>query len=233
MLRRARSLATMVVWVTAVSCTIEAPFARDNPWDTGSDVVLQLTGPDSVHSIGALIDVVLSSSKPIPPGGVIVWKSNELGDGMIPAETQVFTSGPAQFVVRQATAQYAQIAVSAFLDQRIVAWQVWVGQRTESLDLYCGPRLAPIACDTTPMSPGSSRTIGSIALDGSTNPVGRLEFAMARGTVVSRDPSVVSTALTQPNAAGTVTVQAVGAGSTWVVMRIENGIDSVRVVVAP
>ncbi len=226
-------LVALVASTTLVSCTIEGPFARDNPWDTGSDVLLELTGPDSVHSIGDLIDVVLRSSKPIPAGGVIIWKSNESGgDGPAP-ETQVFTAGPAQFVVRQATAQYSHIAVSAFFDERIVAWSVWVGQRTASLDLYCGPRLAPFPCDAAPMSPGSSRAITAVAFDGNTNLVRRMEFAMARGTVVSRAPSVISTTPTQPNSAGTVTVQAVGVGSAWVVMRIENGIDSVRLVVSP
>jgi len=222
----------LVAASTLASCRIEEPFARDNPWDTGSNARLTLTGPDSVRSVGARIAVTLSASPAIPPNGVIVWKSNEDGDG-IPPETQVWTAGPGLFEVRRATADFQRIAVTAQLDNNIVAWEVWVGQSVAFLDLFCGSATFQQPCDATPMTINSTRQLGTIARDENTNPLGRFEVAMARGSITTRDPSVISTANTVPNAQGTVTARAVGAGATWVVMRIDGAVDSVRLVVVP
>lgn len=235
MMMRPRGLALLAVVTasTLAGCRIEEPFARDNPWDTGSNARLTLTGPDSALSVGARIAVTLSATPALPPNGVIVWKSNEAGDGIVPAETQVWTAGPGLFEVRRATADFQRIAVAAKLDDNIVAWEVWVGQSVATLDLFCGTVTVPVACDATPMSINSTRQLGTIARDANTNPIGRFNVAMARGTITSRDPSVISTANTAPNAQGTVTARAVGAGATWVVMRIDGAVDSVRLVVTP
>lgn len=235
MMTRPRGLAlfALVAMGMLASCRIEAPFVRDNPWDSGSTARLTLTGPDSAVSMGALIAVTLSAEPPLPPNGVIVWKSNEDGDGVVPPETQVWTAGPALFVVRRATAEFQRIAVSAQLDNNIVAWDVLVGQSVAALDLFCGTASAPVACDATPLTINATRQLGSTARDANTNPINRFEVAMARGSVTSRDPSVISTATTVPNALGIVTVRAVGAGTTWVVMRVDQAVDSVRFVVAP
>jgi len=226
----------MLALVTAsalASCRIEAPFVRDNPWDSGSNARLRLTGPDSALSVGARIAVTLSATPAIPPNGVIVWKSNEDGDGQIPPETQVWTAGPGLFEVRRATAEFQRIAVTAQLDNNIVAWEVWVGQSVAFLDLFCGSATVQQACDAIPMTINATRLLGTIARDANTNPIGRFGVAMARGTVTSRDPAVISTVNTVPNAQGTVTVRAVGAGTTWVVMRVDRAVDSVRFVVTP
>jgi hypothetical protein len=235
MIKRPRGFAVLVLVAasTLSSCRIEAPFARDNPWDTGSNARLELTGPDSALAVGARIAVTLSATPALPPNGVIVWKSNEAGDGIIPAETQVWTAGPGLFEVRKATADFQRIAVSAKLDNNIVAWDVWVGQSVATLDLFCGTATVPVSCDATPMTINATRQLGTIATDANTNPIGRFETAMARGSITSRDPSVVSTTLTAPNAQGTVTARAVGAGTTWVVMRVDRAVDSVRFVVTP
>lgn len=235
MFKRPRGFAVLVLVAASAlsSCRIEAPFARDNPWDTGSNARLELTGPDSALAVGARIAVTLSATPALPPNGVIVWKSNEAGDSFVPAETQVWTAGPGLFEVRRATASFERIAVTAQLDNNIVAWHVWVGQRVASLDLYCGSLAVPVACDATPLAINATRGLGSLARDANTNLVGRMEVAMARGSILSRDPAVISTATTAPNAQGAVTVRAIGAGATWVVMRIDGGVDSVRFVVAP
>ncbi len=230
---RALALCALLAASTLASCRIEAPFVRDNPWDTGSNARLTLTGPDSALSVGARIAVTLSAVPQIPANGVIVWKSNEAGDGIVPAETQVWTAGPGLFEVRRATADFKRIAVTAKLDNNIVAWEVWVGQSVALLDLYCGTATVQLACDATPMTINATRQLGTIARDANTNPIGRFDVAMARGTITSRDPSVISTANTVPNAQGTVTARAVGAGTTWVVMRVDRAVDSVRFVVAP
>ena len=235
MIKRPRSLAVLALAAASAlsSCGIEAPFVRDNPWDTGSNARLELTGPDSALAVGARIAVTLSATPAIPPNGVIVWKSNEAGDSFVPAETQVWTAGPGLFEVRRATANFTRIAVTAQLDDNIVAWHVWVGQSVAFLDLFCGSASVQQACDATPMTIGSTRQLGTIARDANTSPVGRFDFAMARGTVTSRDPSVISTASTAPNAQGVVTARAVGAGATWVVMRVDGATDSARIVVVP
>jgi hypothetical protein len=232
MTRPRLAVLVLVAASTLASCRIEEPFVRDNPWDTGSNARLTLTGPDSALSVGERIAVTLSATPAIPPNGVIVWKSNEDGDG-IPPETQVWTAGPGLFEVRRATADFQRIAVTAKLDNNIVAWEVWVGQSVAVLDLFCGTATVQQACDATPMSINSTRQLGTIARDANTNPIGRFNVAMARGTITSRDPSVISTANTAPNAQGTVTARAVGAGATWVVMRVDRAVDSVRLVVAP
>jgi hypothetical protein len=234
MMPRSRGLAVLalVTASTVSSCRIEEPFVRDNPWDKGSNARLELTGPDSALAVGARIAVTLSATPAIPPNGVIKWKSNEDGDG-IPPETQVWTAGPGLFEVRRATADFKRIAVTAILDNNIAAWEVWVGQSVTFLDLFCGTATVQQACDAAPMTINATRQLGTIARDANTNPIGRFEFAMARGTITSRDPSVITTVSTVPNAQGTVTARAVGAGATWVVMRVDRAVDSVRFVVAP
>jgi hypothetical protein len=114
----------------------------------------------------------------------------------------------------------------------VVGRNIVVGQRARTLTLACGPAAAPVACDATPLGIGAAAVVRSSARDAGGSPVSGLQFAMARAHVTSRNPAVMSPAVT-PNASGTYAFTAVGVGTTWVVITMDFATDSVRFVVNP
>lgn len=222
-----RVAAAMLCGIAVTSCHIEEPFSRNNLWDPGADVTMTLSGPDSTFSVGETFSVDLTGDPPLPPGQLqIEWT------GVNDTATKVLPSGYGQFTVTLAHAQFQRVAVAAVFDDVIVAVTLVVGQSVAALGLYCGASpLVP--CDASPMPVGTTRVIRSDMRDANGNVLRRRIYAMRRAVIVSRDPGVLAIEPNAPTVEDNWTVRAVGPGSTWVVVRADRALDSVRVVVAP
>lgn len=117
--RRAVHLATLATLVLA-ACRIEAPFARDNPFDAEGDVTISLAGPDTVRGAGTRFRMTVASSKPFPPGELFIsWSSSN--------PMAVASAGAGEFVVVIAGPTYFSVLITAQLDSRVLTRTVWVG----------------------------------------------------------------------------------------------------------
>lgn len=221
-----RPLFAALVLAVAVACHIEEPFARTNLWDKDGTATKTLIGPDSVFSIGDRIRVTLSTDPPVPPGAQFEWVSIGASDTAV----NVFPAGDGEFLVTRSNAGYALVPVSAKFDESVVVKQVWVGQLVASLELFCG---AGVACESIPVTVGSNLSVRSTSRDANGNDIRQRNEAMKRAVTVIRDPAIVTTAPTLPNAAGNWTARATAPGSTWLVVRMDRATDSVRIVVVP
>lgn len=230
MRNRSRLLALLPVLALGLGCHIEEPFVRDNHWDVDSKSTLTLTGPDSTFSIGDRIVLTLVADPPLPPGPLtITWTSGGAADTAV----QIFPAGYGEFIVARANAEFRSMPVGVRFDDRLVVWNVMVGQRLAGFDLFCGPAGAPYACDLVAIAVGQSLTVNSTMTDANTNGLRRREALMARATTVVRDPAVLTAAPTIANPAGAWTVRGVAPGSTWLVVSADGVRDSVRIVVGP
>ncbi len=227
---RARpSVLALAAAAVAIGCHLEEPFVRDNLWDDKSTATRTLTGPDSTFSIGDTFSLQLVTVPALPPGAQFDWSAPGAAD----TATQVFAAGDGKFIVTRAHAGYAVVSLAAVFDGAQAGWQVRVGQKLATFDLFCGSVVAPAACDATPLAVNGTRSVLSTMRDANTNDIRRRNEVMLRATIVSRDPSVLSTSVNIANAAGTFTVRGVAPGATWFVVTVDGVTDSVRVVVGP
>ncbi len=225
MTHHARAAAVLGVLALAGGCALQEPYVRDNHWDPRSSATKSLSGPDSVFAMGDTFRVTLQADPPLPPGAFYTWRGNEMYEGP-PPPTLVYPAGDGLFRVVSSTATFEVIAVSALFDGVAVSRQVRVGQRVQSYTFSCG-----VACDALTWQAGTSRSVSVLAADANQVPIRRIEVAMQRGSWLSRDPAVASVAATTANPAGTITISAVAAGTTWIVVRLDRAVDSLRVVV--
>lgn len=224
-------LASLVSGVGALvvlqACRLEKPFERTNPFDEGGVAELSLTGPDSVHSIAQRFTVEIESSIGMPEGELFIgWHS---------AELQVLPLAEGEFIVHLATARYVPVRLSASLNRVLVGHTVYVGQRARSLEISCAPGGPVTPCDAPPLPVGQARDALVRLYDANLRSVGDAAYALERdgGTVVvSRDAGVAQASLI-PDATPILRMTAMGAGSTWIVLAVDDAIDSVRVEVTP
>ena len=239
MMRRA-TLAPFALLMCA-ACTLEPPFERSNPFDPGSPYEMRLVGvPDTVDVRGMRFTASIERDPPLPPGTLsIAWQA--IDPTIIPppftppvASGVVLPLAGGEYLVAPSlSAQFVPVGIQArFTDEVIVSKQIVAGQRARALTLACGTLAVPAACDAAPLTIGAGATVRSTMLDGGGSPLSGLQFAMARASVLSRNPAVIAPSVT-PNAAGTFNVLAAGAGSTWLVIRVDFATDSVRFVVNP
>jgi hypothetical protein len=216
---RGAVLATMAVAFVA-GCALKEPFERTNPFDPGFEYELFVTGPDSVHTQGERFTMTLESSGPLPPGELFVgWRTGN--------PTIVTGGAGGDFMVLSSSATYVPVALSAELGPDVVVSKtVYVGQGAATLALSCPP--AP--CDDVPYAIGNTIDVHVQMRDANTNVMS--QAALQRAQVTSRNNAVVTPAA-QLIGPGYVRVAAMGAGTTWVVIRVDRATDSVRVVVAP
>lgn len=224
---RARRTARLCWMLAAVqACQLEAPFARTNPFDSGGSATLTLGGPDSVHAIAQRFTLHLQSSLgPIGEEAFVAWDASE---------RTVLPLAKGEFIVHLASAQYVPVSLSAVLDRVLVGHTVYVGQRAASLDISCAPPPAPVVpCDPT-LATAGIRDAWVHLYDANLRSVNDTPFALARAGngVVSRDAAVAQAALT-PGAFAPLRITAVGVGSTWLVLTVDDAIDSLRVDVTP
>ena len=223
-----RSIATpamVAILVLGVACDLQAPYARTNPFDPEARIGLRLAGPDSSHTLGERLRFTVESDVPLPPGPLYVnWQSDN------PALLVSGANG--EFVVLSASARYAAIGVTATFGDVPVRRILLLGQSADTLRLACGSLAVPVACDATAIGIGATLDIRPRLADAHGNAVRSPADALGRAVVTSRTSGVVQP-VPEGASAGVVRIRGLAAGSTWVVVRVDRGTDSVRVVVSP
>jgi hypothetical protein len=244
MTRTARAAITLALMLPlAASCTMKEPFVRANPYDPDGIYMMSLTGPDSAHAIGERFAVVLATEPALPSGDLIVhWEAYPAGDCLpdgVPTCSPVpsivlTTAANGEFVVNtSASAKYLAVSVSVSFGDVVTGHQIMVGQKVMSLELSCSPWSLPEDPCLTPIARDSIQLIHPRMRDGAGAAVRRQHYATLRGQVTSRDPNVAGVLPQLYHAQGAARVIGVSPGTTWVVMRADEGIDSVRVTVVP
>lgn len=227
----------------ATACSIEPPYERTSPFDPKTSLELFVDGPDSAHALGAFIQLSLRAEPALPSFPIYVrWIGHDLpwrppGSGSsIPEMIQVVNPvDPGSFTVIRATPRYEQITFAAHLDEVVVVRKIWIGQRITTLALSCSAWTQPQdPCDDAPFAVGTPVSLHTRMFDANGSPATiELEFAMMRASVTTRDPSVVAPAALTADQNGIIRLTTIGAGATWVIVRVDDATDSVRVAVAP
>lgn len=221
-----RLVAGLVLLAAVQACRLEAPFARTNPFDPDAALQLTLQGPDSVHAIAQrFLMEVQTADGPLADDLFVAWDS---------FERSVLPLAGGEFIVHLASAQYAPIHLSAVLDEVVVGRVVFVGQRAGSLAVSCSPPPAPVVPCDAPLAPGGTLDAWVLLYDANLRDVNDAPFALARAGngVVSRDPAVAQATLV-PASPQALHVRGVGAGGTWLVLTVDDAIDSLHVEVTP
>jgi hypothetical protein len=235
-------IALASLFAVAGSCKLKEPFVRANPFDPDAIYALEIAAPDSVHVRGAQVRAQLVADPPFPADEYfITWDASLAidcqGNGD-PACTEVpvgLLEGGAggEFTVNNASAKYLKVTVSARLGDVTVGHEMMVGQKAVTLELSCSPWTLPEDPCATPVARGAIIAVHPRMTDLHGNVVSRAGYASMRATVTSRDPTVVAARPFVFTAGGALQFDAAGAGSTWVLVRIDGVTDSVRVTVAP
>lgn len=218
----------------AGGCKLEPPFERTNPYDTGGIVKIDMLGPDTIHSRGERFQMQLVGDPALPADLLVTWQVLIVEKDPASTANVEPLFGGAYFVDR-ASAIYERVELSALLHDRVVGKVIYVGQRAATVSLSCAPSGQPYrACDATPVAPGAPITVYTTLTDALGYQIARAGVALARGSLASRDPSV-AVAVAEPLAESATSVRfaAVGAGTTWLVVRVDDAVDSVRVTVRP
>lgn len=234
-------LSAIILVAAAQACELEKPYVRTNEFDPKSIYRLSLVGPDSSHSVGERVTLELRSVPELPARRRYVeWIAYDHvkylpGFADVPVREKLASSdGDGSFIVIAATAEYREISLSAELDEVVVGHRLTVGQKAVELALSCSPWTLPFdPCDDVAAAPFSTISIHARMRDPLQNGLRAVQFAIARASVVSRDPSVVAPEPITADVNGVLRVRALSAGTTWVVVRIDDAIDSIRVAVAP
>lgn len=236
MTRRRHIPALLLALLASASCRIEKPFVRSNPMDPASIYDFELQGPDSTHSRGEQFELVLASTPEMPAGEYYLeWDAADWIDENTRETREIVLSlGNGAFVAHSATARYRLIFLGVELDDVVVGRQVQVGQKAVAMALSCAPFTQPLqACDATPTAPGQVIPVYLELRDPAGGLLREVEWAVQRTLLISRNPAVVSTLPVTSDPNGIVRIRAESAGTTWVVVRTDDAVDSVRVIVAP
>jgi hypothetical protein len=122
---RSRSTALVHVALCALSassCAIDAPYARDNPFDVDADVVITIVAPDSVHASNERFVVTVASESLLPPGPLgITWESSNSG--------LLLALGGGAYRTGSLSPQYQPVQILAYFGDRVVSKTVYVGRR--------------------------------------------------------------------------------------------------------
>lgn len=219
------------------ACTLEPPFERSNPFDPGSPYPMRLVGvPDTVSAIGQRFAVSVERDPPINFSRLsVTWGAWSL-KGNFARAPELQHVGDGEFVSTASmsallsdvsiAAQFSTVA-AGFSHGVEVGRNLTVGQLVKQLNLQCVP-----ACQMLPLAVGSSLQVLSDARDANGNAVQQEIHAMRRAIVELRATGVLVSSVV-PNNLGTYTFTAVGAGSTWIVIRSDHAVDSVQVTVTP
>ena len=222
---RRHSLAALVITLLSAACDLQAPYARTNPFDPGAALGLRIVGPDSSHTLGERLRFTVEADAALPAGPLYVnWQSEN------PALLVSAANG--EFVVLNASARFLELGVTATFGDVAIRRTVLVGQSADTLGLACGTVAVPTASGVASHAVGATLDVRPRMVDAHGNVVRSPTDALLRAVATARTPSAVQP-LTEGAAAGVVRLRAIGAGSSWVVVRVDRGTDSVRVVVSP
>lgn len=228
-----------ILGVTGVAgCKLEKPFARTNPLDPENTLTFTLVGPDSSHAIGAVLTYALSSD---PPQPLAEYNSTWLAysdsvhfvTGDVYIADAVVPTGDGIFLVTNASLRYRRHTAVVRFHLREVGYTVLTGQKAVTLELSCAPWSQPANDCAAPLEVGSLISVHPRGTDAGGHPLHEFQFGLQRAQVTFRTPGIV----TQEQGGSTmlphVRLRGVGAGSTWVVVRMDEATDSVLVTVVP
>lgn len=237
-------VASMVALLFAVACAVEAPFARTNPMDSESNYAITLLGPDSIHSLGERFQLTIAAEPALPAGDYeLAWVAtphsecipyNDPGCDRVLTDV-VAVAGEGVFDVIDMRAEYREIYLSVHFGHKHFSHIVMVGQKAAELDLSCSSSNVPIdPCDDVPFDNRHTILLHPRMLDARGHPiVNKVEFALGRGSVFSRDSSIVTPLPMIADTSGVIRLTPLNAGATWVIVNIDEAMDSIRVAVAP
>lgn len=236
---RTRALPATAALLLSTACTLEKPFERTNPFDPESVYEMTLSGPDSAHAFGEEIQLTLGSTPPLPERDMYIeWVAHDFvhyvfnGNEEVPINTQLAqTNGDGSFIIVETSAEYRRINLAAMFDDVAVGHHLWVGQKAATLSLSCAPWSQPFTpCDNVGGIP-NTLSIHTDMKDPGGAPVRNVGFAIERGSLTSRNTNVVAPMPVTRDANGIVRFTVIGPGSTWVIVRIDDAIDSLLVTV--
>jgi hypothetical protein len=229
-MKRAIALAAAALGVGA--CALEPPLDRTNPFDPWSPYPMTLVGaPDTAYSIGEEFNTFIERTPPIPSDGIILkWEVTDPNDINRPVN-EVQSMGDGRFRITSfATAQFRTYAIAArftdYIYQVVVGRNIVVGQRVAALQVSC----IPGPCDAITPASGTVITLATDAEDALGGFIRGIPFAMARASIVSRDPAVVRPDSTTAST-GRFHLTAGAPGTTWVVVTMDVAVDSVQLTV--
>ncbi len=225
-----RRLLLLLLAVAPLACSLEPPYDRTNPFDPGSPYEMRLVGvPDTVAAIGQRFQALIERDPPINTAELAIqWEVTDPNNALAGVlELQHIFRG--DFLSTNVmSAQMKTVSIGArFNGDVVVGRNVVVGQLVDELNLSCSS-----ACASMPISVGWTFPVFSNARDSRGSEVRFEQFAMQRAVVTIRNTAVVTSAVT-PNGSGNYVFNAVGAGSTWIVIRSDHAVDSVQVNVTP
>lgn len=215
-------LGTIVAAATVlmlVGC-MSGPLERRNPFDPGAQYSVELVGvPDTVNSVSEWFTVAYQSDPELPPAPLFVtWTA--AGPGAL-----VSAGGGAYYVSNLATAEPRPATIRAAFGDRVVERTVIVRQRVDEIGVRC----VTAGCDSLRSLGQAFTAYVDLADAGGTVVAGRAH-AFARGAISIRDTTVLRRVLPDDEP-GQVRFASAGNGVTWVVVQIDRGLDSLRVVV--
>lgn len=237
--RSALAVAGLAPLLALGACTLQEPFERTNPFDPESVFEMSLSGPDSTHSFGEQVQLTLASTPPLPDREMYIeWVAHDFvhyissGNVDVPVFTQLAqTNGDGKFIVVETSAEYRMINLAAMLDDVAVGHRLWVGQTAATLSLSCAPFTQPFTpCDNVG-GPPNILEIHTWMRDPLGVSLRNVGFAIERGSLTSRNPSVVIPRPLTRDAAGIVRFTVIGPGSAWVIVRMDDAVDSLLVTV--
>ena len=137
------TMALACLALVTTGCTLEPPFERTNPYDTGGIVKIDMLGPDTIHSRGERFQMQLVGDPALPSDLLVTWQV------LIVEKRPVSTASvhplfDGAYVVELASAIYERVELSALLHDRVVGKVIYVGQRATTNDAYCRGRASPL-----------------------------------------------------------------------------------------
>lgn len=232
-----------VAALVGTACSVEPPFARTNPMDSGSNYDVIVHGPDSVHSLGERFTLTLSSTPVLPDGDYeLVWEASphieclpKNAVGCIQTPTEVATvAGEGEFEVIDMRAEYRTIAVSVYFGRKVFSHLVTIGQKAVAMQLSCSATGPVDPCDDEPFFRADTISVYPRMVDARGNPiVKKIGFGLQRGSIVSRNRAVIMPVPVDVERSNAIRVETRSGGTTWLVVHVDEATDSIRVAVRP
>lgn len=214
-----RRLAVVAALVESLAACGEFP--HTNPVDPGTPFTASILGPDTIYSLGETVTFTTVTS-PAWNGPIPQWSATENLQQVMLGQFRVATtsSTPVTSIVSAQFGKHPAVRKTVVIAQRPA--RLVISQLCSWLDGWTDP---PGGCFAAFASLGARAYAEFTAFDSTgvryTGPV-------TVDDVVARNPDVISVLRKGPPAL----LQARGNGSTWVVWRFRNGVDSAQFRVA-
>jgi hypothetical protein len=237
-----RSVAVRAAIIVAAVISCDAPYVRDNPYDPAVPVTITITGPDSLFSAFE-VGTYTAATTPSFPDSAVDWP----GVGVPGRSTDYQSAGPPLWPATATVNIQAAIGKTdstvSFVEgfNTVIVQQIEIYRHVGTKSVVLTQRLTHIALRCPDVHACSSIGVGgtdSVWVDGSDalnqqiyRPLGTPLNAL-NGTPIAtfalRDPSIANLV---PVGIRVVAVNAIKAGSTWVIATRGSLVDSLQVVV--